>query len=97
MRYSISDTAEYGDLTRGPRIITEDTKAEMKRVLDEIVSGQFADEWIAESESGRDNYHRLQQQGKDHPIEAVGSRLRSMMPWIAAGKQSVKEASGGES
>ena len=97
MRYSISDTAEYGDLTRGPRIITEDTKAEMKKVLDEIVSGQFADEWIAESESGRDNYHRLQQQGKDHPIEAVGARLRSMMPWIAAGKQSVKEASGGES
>ncbi|MFZ1488623.1 MAG: ketol-acid reductoisomerase [Ilumatobacteraceae bacterium] len=95
MRYSISDTAEYGDLTRGPRIITDETKAEMRRILDEIRSGQFADEWIAESESGRDNYHRLQQRGKDHPIEAVGGRLRSMMPWISAGKTKVADASGG--
>ena len=97
MRYSISDTAEYGDLTRGPRIITPAVKAEMKQVLDEIVTGQFADEWIAESESGRENYHRLQQEGKDHPIEVVGARLRAMMPWISAGKQSVKDASGGDS
>jgi ketol-acid reductoisomerase len=95
MRYSISDTAEYGDLTRGPRIITDDTKAEMRRVLDEIRSGQFADEWVAESESGRTNYHRLQTEGKHHPIEVVGAQLRGMMPWISAGKQSVKEASGG--
>jgi ketol-acid reductoisomerase len=95
MRYSISDTAEYGDLTRGPRIITDDTKAEMRRVLDEIQSGQFADEWVAESESGRSNYHRLQDEGKQHPIEVVGAELRSMMPWISAGKQSVKDASGG--
>ena len=95
MRYSISDTAEYGDLTRGPRIITDATKAEMRKILDEIRSGQFADEWIAESESGRENYKRLQQQGKDHPIEAVGSRLRSMMPWISAGKTKVADASGG--
>jgi ketol-acid reductoisomerase len=95
MRYSISDTAEYGDLTRGPRIITDDTKAEMRRVLDEIQSGQFADEWVAESESGRSNYHRLQDEGKQHPIEVVGGQLRGMMPWISAGKQSVKDASGG--
>jgi ketol-acid reductoisomerase len=95
MRYSISDTAEYGDLTRGPRIITEATKAEMKKILAEIQSGQFADEWIAESESGRANYHRLQEQGKDHPIEVVGARLRSMMPWISAGKTKVADASGG--
>jgi ketol-acid reductoisomerase len=95
MRYSISDTAEYGDLTRGPRIITDDTKAEMRRVLDEIQSGQFADEWVAESESGRSNYHRLQDEGKQHPIEVVGAQLRGMMPWISAGKQSVKDASGG--
>jgi ketol-acid reductoisomerase len=95
MRYSISDTAEYGDLTRGPRIITDDTKAEMRRVLDEIQSGQFADEWVAESESGRSNYHRLQDEGKRHPIEVVGAELRGMMPWISAGKQSVKDASGG--
>ena len=97
MRYSISDTAEYGDLTRGPRVITPDTKAEMKKILEEIQSGQFADEWIAESESGRENYHRMQQEGKDHPIETVGAQLRSMMPWISAGKQSVSEASGGDS
>ena len=73
MRYSISDTAEYGDLTRGPRIVTDETKAEMQPILDEIQDGQFADEWIAESESGRPNYKRLQQEGKDHPIELVGS------------------------
>ncbi|MEO6652968.1 MAG: ketol-acid reductoisomerase, partial [Ilumatobacteraceae bacterium] len=97
MRYSISDTAEYGDLTRGPRIVTQDTKAEMKKILEEIQSGQFADEWVAESESGRENYHRMQDEGKAHPIETVGAQLRSMMPWISAGKQSVSEASGGDS
>ena len=95
MRYSISDTAEYGDLTRGPRVITDETKAEMKVILEEIQSGTFADEWVAESESGRANYKRLQQEGKDHPIELVGGRLRNMMPWISAGKSKVAEASGG--
>jgi ketol-acid reductoisomerase len=95
MRYSISDTAEYGDLTRGPRIITDSTKAEMKKILGEIQSGQFADEWIAESESGRANYKALQEKGKQHPIEDVGGRLRSMMPWISAGKTKVADASGG--
>jgi ketol-acid reductoisomerase len=95
MRYSISDTAEYGDLTRGPRIVTDETKAEMKRILDEIQTGKFADEWVAESESGRANYHRLQDEGKQHPIEVVGAQLRAMMPWISAGKQKVAEASGG--
>jgi ketol-acid reductoisomerase len=95
MRYSISTTAEYGDLTRGPRIITDDTKAEMKVILDEIQSGKFADEWIAENESGLPNYKQLQQEGRDHPIELVGSRLRAMMPWISAGKTRVADASGG--
>lgn len=95
MRYSISDTAEYGDLTRGPRIVTDATKAEMKKILGEIQSGQFADEWIAESESGRKNYKRLQEEGKDHPIEIIGSELRAMMPFINAGKQKVADASGG--
>jgi ketol-acid reductoisomerase len=95
MRYSISDTAEYGDLTRGPRIINEATKTEMRKILTEIQSGQFADEWIAESESGRANYRRLQQAGKDHPIETVGAKLRSMMPWISAGRTKVADASGG--
>ncbi len=97
MRYSISDTAEYGDLTRGKRIITDDTKAEMKKILAEIQSGQFASEWVAESESGRSNYHRMQAEGKAHPIEEVGAQLRAMMPWISAGKQKVAEASGGAS
>jgi ketol-acid reductoisomerase len=97
MRYSISDTAEYGDLTRGPRIITDATKDEMRKILGEIQSGQFADEWVAESESGRANYHRLQDEGKQHPIEVVGAQLRAMMPWIGAGKQKVAEASGGAS
>ena len=95
MRYSISDTAEYGDLTRGPRIVTDETRAEMRRILDEIQDGRFADEWIAESEAGRPNYKRLQQEGKDHSIELVGSRLRAMMPWINAGKTKVADASGG--
>jgi ketol-acid reductoisomerase len=97
MRYSISDTAEYGDLTRGPRVITPETKLAMKEILGEIQSGQFADEWVAESESGRANYHRLQAEGKQHPIEVVGAELRAMMPWISAGKQKVADASGGDS
>jgi ketol-acid reductoisomerase len=95
MRYSISDTAEYGDLTRGPRIITDETRAEMKRILDEIQSGKFAEEWVAESEAGRQNFNRLRQEGKDHPIELVGGRLRAMMPWISQGKTKVADASGG--
>jgi ketol-acid reductoisomerase len=95
MRYSISDTAEYGDLTRGPRVINDAVKAEMRTILDEIRSGKFADEWIAESEAGRPNYTSLQQQGREHPIEVVGEKLRAMMPWISAGKQRVQDISGG--
>jgi ketol-acid reductoisomerase len=95
MRYSISDTAEYGDLTRGPRIVTDETKAEMKRILTEIQDGTFAEEWVNESDSGRANYHRLQDEGKAHPIEKVGAELRAMMPWISAGKTKVADASGG--
>jgi len=96
MRYSISDTAEYGDLTRGPRIITDDTKAEMKRILGEIQDGTFAQEWITESRSGRARFHQLEEEGKAHQIEQVGKELRSLMPWINQGKQSVAEASGGQ-
>jgi ketol-acid reductoisomerase len=95
MRYSISDTAEYGDLTRGPRIINDGVKAEMRKILDEIRSGAFAEEWIAESESGRARYQELQQKGREHPIEQVGEQLRAMMPWISAGKQRVQDVSGG--
>src|SRR5262245_11954140 len=95
MRYSISDTAEYGDLTRGPRIVTAATRSEMKRILDEIVSGKFADEWVKESDTGRASYRRLQNAGKEHPIEKTGAELRAMMPWISAGKQKVADISGG--
>jgi ketol-acid reductoisomerase len=95
MRYSISDTAEYGDLTRGPRVINDAVKAEMRTILDEIRSGRFAEEWIAESESGRATYKKLRQEGAAHPIETVGAQLRGMMPWISAGKQRVQDVSGG--
>jgi ketol-acid reductoisomerase len=95
MRYSVSDTAEYGDLTRGPRVINDAVRAEMRTILDEIQSGRFAEEWIAESESGRPNFSALRQAGRDHPIEKVGAELRAMMPWISAGKQRVEDASGG--
>ena len=95
MRYSISDTAEYGDVTRGPRIVTPATKKMMQKILKEIQSGKFAKEWIAESESGRNNFNALREAGADHQIETVGKNLRSMMPWISAGKQKVSEASGG--
>jgi len=95
MRYSISDTAEYGDLTRGPRVINDAVKAEMRSILGEIRSGKFAEEWIAESESGRATYNKLREEGAAHPIETVGADLRGMMPWISAGKQRVQDISGG--
>ncbi len=96
MRYSISDTAEYGDMTRGPRIIDDGTRERMKEILAEIQSGQFAEEGVNESKSGRANFHAMEEAGKDHLIERVGSELRGMMPWISAGKQSVQEAAGGQ-
>ncbi len=96
MRYSISDTAEYGDLTRGPRVINEAVRAEMRTILDEIQSGKFAEEWIAESEAGRPRFTALEQAGHDHQIEQVGAELRAMMPWISAGKTRVQDASGGQ-
>lgn len=88
MRYSISDTAEYGDLTRGPRVVTEETKAEMKRILGEIQSGKFATEWVLENQAGRPHFEALRRQGAEHPIESVGAELREMMPWLGkkAGK-----------
>ena len=95
MRYSISDTAEYGDLTRGPRIITPAVKAEMRKVLDEIQDGRFAKEWVDEANGNRANYDRLRKAGETHPIEQVGKELRGMMPFISAGKQSVKDSAGG--
>jgi ketol-acid reductoisomerase len=82
MRYSISDTAEYGDYTRGPRVITSDTKKEMRKILDEIQSREFAKEWIAENENGRPNFNRMRDAAAAHPIEKVGAELRSMMPFL---------------
>src|ERR1700693_3940895 len=82
MRYSISNTAKYGDLTRGPRIVTEETRAEMKKILSEIQSGQFAKEWILENKANRPVFNALSKKGEDHPIEEVGARLRAMMPWL---------------
>jgi ketol-acid reductoisomerase len=82
MRYSISTTAKYGDVTRGPRIITDETKKEMKRILDEIQSGRFAKEWVLECQANRPQYNALLKRGETHPIEEVGSRLRGMMPWL---------------
>ena len=84
MRYSISNTAEYGDYTRGPRIVNEQTKAEMKKILKEIQSGQFAKEWMAENESGGKRFPEMRAQAAKHPIEEVGAKLRDMMPWIKA-------------
>jgi ketol-acid reductoisomerase len=95
MRYSISDTAEYGDLTRGPRVINDAVRAEMRTILDDIRSGAFAEEWIAESEAGRPRFTELREKGRQHPIEVVGEQLRAMMPWISAGKQRVQDISGG--
>jgi len=95
MRYSISDTAEYGDVTRGPRIINDRTRKEMQKILKEIQSGKFAKEWVAESESGRENFNQLRKDGAAHPIEEVGTQLRGMMPFLGAGKQKLADVSGG--
>ena len=82
MRYSISNTAEYGDLTRGKRIITDDTRAEMRKILSEIQSGEFAEEWIAEYKAGLPNFNATAEAQAKHPIEVTGKKLRGMMDWI---------------
>jgi ketol-acid reductoisomerase len=86
MRYSISNTAEYGDMTRGPRIVTDETKAEMRRILADIQSGAFAREFILENMAGKPQFTALRRKAREHPIEQVGERLRSMMSWIGASK-----------
>ena len=92
MRYSISDTAEYGDYTRGPRIVTDETKAEMRKILEEIRSGQFAREWLEENRKGGPNFERMRAQDKDHLLERTGRELRAMMPWSEEGKAAAKQA-----
>jgi ketol-acid reductoisomerase len=86
MRYSISNTAEYGDYTRGPRVVTEQTKQEMKKILREIQTGQFAREFVLENQAGAPTLKAMRRIGAEHPIEQVGAKLRSMMPWIAKNK-----------
>ncbi len=84
MRYSISNTAEYGDLTRGPRIINDKTRKEMKKILKEIQDGSFAKEWLAESKAGKPNFKKLYEADKNHQIEVVGKQLRKMFSWMEA-------------
>ncbi len=86
MRYSISNTAEYGDLTRGPRVIDERVRAEMRRILEEIQTGRFAREFILENQAGAPTLKAMRRLAAEHPIERVGERLREMMPWIKAGR-----------
>ena len=86
MRYSISTTAKYGDLTRGPRIITDETRRTMKTILEDIQSGRFAREWVLEHQANRPVYNALLKRGEEHPIEEVGKKLRGMMPWLQKDK-----------
>src|ERR1700719_4103531 len=87
MRYSISDTAEYGDYTRGPRIVNEQTRAEMKKILSEIQSGEFARNWIAENKSGRKNFLHMREMAQNQKVEQVGAELRKMMPFLKKKKE----------
>jgi ketol-acid reductoisomerase len=86
MRYSISNTAEYGDYTRGPRIVTEETKKEMKRILDDIQSGRFVRDWVQECQAGQPSFKATRRRAAEHQIEEIGAKLRGMMPWIAANR-----------
>jgi ketol-acid reductoisomerase len=86
MNYSISNTAEYGEYVTGPRIVTAETKAEMKRVLDDIQTGKFARDWVLENKAGQASFKATRALGDSHQIEEVGAKLRAMMPWIAKNK-----------
>ena len=92
MRHSISDTAEYGDYTRGPRIVNEQTRAEMKKILREIQTGQFAREWILENQAGRPSFEKLRTEAKAHPIEEIGRQIRELMSWLRDAKKDSSEA-----
>jgi ketol-acid reductoisomerase len=87
MRYSVSDTAEYGDYTRGPRVVNEQTRAEMKKILSEIQSGEFARQWIAENKSGRHNFLKMREEARNQPVEKVGRELREMMTFLKKKKE----------
>ena len=87
MRYSVSDTAEYGDYTRGPRIVNEQTRAEMRKILSEIQSGEFARAWIEENKTGRKNFLAMREAARNQPIEVVGKELREMMTFLKKRKE----------
>ena len=87
MRYSISDTAEYGDYTRGKRLVNDQTRAEMKKILQEIQSGEFARNWMAENKEGRQKFLAMRAEAADQPIEKVGAELRAMMPFLKKKKE----------
>jgi ketol-acid reductoisomerase len=91
MRYSVSDTAEYGDLTRGPRVIAEPTRAAMKKLLADIQSGEFAREWVAEDDAGRPNFERLRAEARTAQVEQVGKPLRKMMSWLGSAAKEMDE------
>jgi ketol-acid reductoisomerase len=95
MRYSVSDTAEYGDYSRGPRVIDEQVRATMKQILKEVQDGTFARQWIAENEAGRPNFKKMREAEAAHPIEAVGKQLRQMMPFLQKPKQKAAPAAVG--
>jgi ketol-acid reductoisomerase len=86
MNYSISNTAEYGEYVSGPRVVTPETKVEMKRILDDIQSGRFARDWMIECAAGQPSFKATRRRASEHEIEAVGARLRAMMPWITKNK-----------
>jgi ketol-acid reductoisomerase len=86
MNYSISNTAEYGEYVTGPRIVTSETKAEMKRVLDDIQTGKFTRDWMLENKARQTSFKAIRARNDAHQIEEVGERLRAMMPWIAEGR-----------
>ncbi|MFQ5514609.1 MAG: ketol-acid reductoisomerase [Myxococcota bacterium] len=86
MRYTISNTAQYGDVTRGPRVVGPQVREEMKRILAEIQSGAFAREWLLETQAGKPVFRALTRQGEEHPLEAVGAKLRELMPWLGESK-----------
>ncbi len=87
MRYSVSDTAEYGDYTRGPRVVNDQTRAEMRKILSEIQSGEFARQWIEENKTGRKNFIKMREEARNQPIETVGKELRAMMPFLKKKKE----------
>jgi ketol-acid reductoisomerase len=92
MRYSISNTAEYGDLTRGEMVVGDETRKAMKEVLARIQDGSFAREWIEENKKGGKNFAKLREQAKQHPVEKVGEQLRAMMSWLPANEKDGKKA-----